>query len=147
MDATETGAGGTEAGTAGQETVGPPPAGGPAANGNAKKGRDGMLIALIVVSCVALVLLGSTITLALVGDFGGGGGLRLQRPGLQDLGQPEGPGVERWRELREERLDEMRDRVKERVRGRTPEEKTDKEQPDETPPEGSEPETRAAPGA
>lgn len=56
--------------------VGSPPAAGP------PKKRNWMLIALIAVSCAALLLLGSTITLAVVGDFGGGrkAGFRFDRP-------------------------------------------------------------------
>lgn len=68
-------------------TVENPPAGSP------PKKRNWTFIALIAVSCVALLLLGSTITLAVVGDFGcQKGGFRFERPDLRDMGPMRGPG-------------------------------------------------------
>lgn len=138
MESTETGAGGTGE----RPQVESPPQAAATPVVTPRKSRDGMLIALIAVSCMALILLGSTITLALVGDFGGGGaGFRVERPGLQDMGQMRQQGVEQFRELREERLENLKERVRDRRQ-----ENSSEEEPAEKPSEGTAPETRVAPG-
>ena len=136
MEPTETGAGG-----AGEMPQAEAPARVAEPAITQRKSRDGMLIALIAVSCMALVLLGSTITLALVGDFGGGGGFRIERPGLQDTGQMQRQGVEQFRELRKDRLENLKERGQERRQ-----ENSSEEEPAEVPSEGTAPETRVVPG-
>lgn len=140
MDETPTGGSAPEekpvevAPVAGPPTVGNPPA------GSLTKQRNWTLIALIAVSCVALLLLGSTITLAVVGDFGGRkAGLRFERPGGPDVGPMQGPDGgrlpvpgRRFRQL------ENRDGESEQAE---PLEK----QPPDTQPKSTAPESRAVP--
>lgn len=66
------------------------------------RGNNWMLIALIAVSSVALLLLASTITLAVVGDFGGRGrGFKMERNFCPmhgpEGGNPPGRRDRQWR--------------------------------------------------
>ena len=143
MDETSTGGSAPEekpvgaAPAAGPPTVEAPTAENPPAASPPNK-RNWTLIALIAVSCVALLLLGSTITLAVVGDFGGQkGGFRFERPGLRDMGPMRGPGDGR---LPERPLRQWNNRGDEGEQAEPPDKQKSETQPGQTAPE-----TRADP--